>query len=207
MSNGEHADGHDISGQALSAQRFQMLEDIARELAGDIVFPTSFDAVLELRKILQDPERNIREITDALQLEPLISAKLIHLANARNHNGQPVVDLHSAIEALGLKTVRSSAMSIVVAQLLRAKGMAEFSVMADVLWDHSIRSAAAARIIAANCTRLNPEEAILASMVHDLGAFYMLYRAAQYDELRRSPDTIKFLIKCATNLVLQDEGG
>jgi HD-like signal output (HDOD) protein len=194
MSNGEHADGRDISGHALSAQRFQMLEDIARELAGDVVFPTSFDAVLGLRKILQDPERNIREITDALQLEPLISAKLIHLANAQNHNGRPVVDLHSAIEVLGLKTVRSSAMSIVVAQLLRAKGMAEFSDMANVLWDHSIRSAAAARIIAANCTRLNPEEAMLASMVHDLGAFYMLYRAAQYDELRRRPDTIKFLI-------------
>ena len=35
---------------------------------------------------------------------------------------------------------------------------------------------------------------MLAGLIHDLGAFYMLYRAAQYDELRRRPDTIKHVI-------------
>ncbi|MGB7501155.1 MAG: HDOD domain-containing protein [Azonexus sp.] len=184
----------DKSGHALSAQRFRMLEDIARELAGDVVFPTSFDAVLGLRKILQDPERSVQEISHALSLEPLISAKLINLANSHCHNGKTVVDLQSAIDVLGLKTVRSRAIAIVMAQLLRSKSMAEFSGMTNALWDHSIRSAAAARVIAANCTRLNPEEAMLAGMIHDLGAFYMLYRASQYEELRHRPDTIKFLI-------------
>ena len=41
---------------------------------------------------------------------------------------------------------------------------------------------------------LNADTAMLACMIHDLGAFYMLYRAAQYDELRHRPDTIKHLI-------------
>src|SRR6185369_16799685 len=34
----------------------------------------------------------------------------------------------------------------------------------------------------------------LAGLVHDLGAFYMLYRAAHYPELRARPDTMKHLI-------------
>ncbi|MPN64435.1 hypothetical protein SDC9_212207 [bioreactor metagenome] len=35
---------------------------------------------------------------------------------------------------------------------------------------------------------------MLAGLIHDLGAFYMLYRAAQYDELRARPDTVRYLI-------------
>lgn len=190
-SNGTNSDK---SGEALKDQRFHMLEDIARELAGDVVFPTNFDAVVALRKILQDPQLSIQDLTQALALEPLISAKLIHRANMQGGNNKTIADLQTAIKTLGLKTVRNCAMSIVMAQLLRSKGMAELSGMANALWEHSIRSAAAARVIAANCTRLNPEEAMLAGMIHDLGGFYMLYRAAQYDELRHRPDSIRFLM-------------
>ena len=43
-------------------------------------------------------------------------------------------------------------------------------------------------------TRINPEEAMLAGMVHDIGAFYMIHRAAQYEELVLRPDTTKYLI-------------
>lgn len=184
----------DKSGGALNDQRFHMLEDIASELAGDVVFPTSFDAVVALRRILQDPKLSVEGLSQALALEPLISAKLIHRANMQGGDGKTIADLQTAIKTLGLKTVRNCAMSIVMAQLLRSKGMAELSGMANALWEHSIRSAAAARVIAANCTRLNPEEAMLAGMIHDLGGFYMLYRAAQYDELRQRPDSIRFLM-------------
>ena len=34
---------------------------------------------------------------------------------------------------------------------------------------------------------------MLAGMIHDIGAFYMLYRASLYDELRERPDTVKYL--------------
>ncbi|MFZ4535349.1 MAG: hypothetical protein ACOYNV_03465 [Propionivibrio sp.] len=46
----------DKSGESLTAQRFQMLEEIARELAGDIIFPTCFDAAFRLRKELQNAD-------------------------------------------------------------------------------------------------------------------------------------------------------
>jgi len=186
----------DKKGEALKAQRFQMLEDIANELSGEVIFPTYFDAVLRLRKVLQDPNLNLAEIIKAISVEPLVSAKLLHLANsvAFNPAGHEVVDLKSAIIRLGLNTVQSTAIAIVMTQLLRAKGMAEFAELTHVLWEHSIRSAAAARIVAQSVPRLNPDEAMLSGLIHDLGAFYMLYRATQYDELRHRPDSVKYLI-------------
>jgi len=196
MTDNSFANDPDKKGDALKAQRFQMLEDIAKELAGEVVFPTYFDAILRLRKILQDPEQSIAEIAAAVAIEPLISAKLLHLANsvAFNPDGREVVDLKSAIMRLGLNAVRSAALSIVLNQLLRARGMADYSVMTQGLWEHSIKTSAAARVIARTASRLNADEAMLAGLIHDLGAFYMLYRATQYDELRHRPDSIKYLI-------------
>lgn len=187
---------NDKTGNDLKAQRFQMLEDIAKELSGEVVFPTYFDAVLRLRKVLQDPNETIAGIAAAVSLEPLISAKLLHLANsvAFNPHGNQVVDLKSAVTRLGLNTVRSAALAIVMTQLLRAKGMASFANLTHKLWEHSIHTAAAARVLAKQHTRLNADEAMLAGLIHDLGAFYMLYRATQYDELRERPDTVRYLI-------------
>lgn len=186
----------DKKGDALKAQRFQMLEDIAKELSGEVVFPTYFDAVLRLRKLLNDPEQSIGNIAHAISVEPLISAKLLHLANSVvfNPEGRELVDLKSAITRLGLNAVRTTALSIVMTQLMRAKGMADFAEITRSLWEHSVKSAAAAKVIAQKLTRINPEEAMLGGLIHDLGAFYMLYRATQYEELRHRPDTIKYLI-------------
>ncbi|MBU3696190.1 HDOD domain-containing protein [Dechloromonas sp.] len=184
------------TGDDLKAQRFQMLEDIAKELSGEVVFPTYFDAVLRLRKVLQDPNETIGSISSAVSLEPLISAKLLHLANsvAFNPQGNQVVDLKSAVSRLGLNAVRSAALSIVIGQLLRAKGMASFADLTHKLWEHSVHTAAAARVLAREHTRFNVDEAMLAGLIHDLGAFYMLYRATQYEELRERPDTVRYLI-------------
>jgi len=189
-------DDQDKTGDALKSQRFQMLADIAKELSGEVVFPTYFDAVLRLRKLLNNPDVSMTDIAHAVAVEPLISAKLLQLANsaAFNTGGRQLVDLKSAITRLGLNSVRTTALSIVMTQLMRAKGMAEFSNITQSLWEHSITTAAAANIIARQLSRQNPEEAMLAGLIHDLGAFYMLYRATQYEELRHRPDTIKYLI-------------
>ena len=186
----------DKTGDALKAQRFAMLADIAQELSGDVVFPTYFDAVLRLKTALQDPDITMAAVAEAVSLEPLISAKLLHLANSviLNPEGREIVDLKSAIIRLGLNAVRTAGLSIVMTQLMRAKNMADFAEITHSLWEHSVQSAAAAKIVAQRMSRLNSDEAMLAGLIHDLGAFYMLYRATQYEELRHRPDSIKYLI-------------
>ena len=186
----------DKSGQALNAQRFQMLEDIARELAGVVVFPTYFDAAFRLRKELQNPDLPIPRIAKIVSLEPLVATKLMHLAGSvlYSTDGSPARDLQSAIKRLGVELVRTTALAIAMNQLMRSKETAVFSEFTRVLWDHSLKTAAATRLLARKFTHISPDEAMLAGLVHDLGAFYMLYRAAQYPELRVRPDSVKYLI-------------
>ena len=51
-----NSDDRDKKGDELKAQRFEMLADIAKELSGEVIFPTYFDAALHLRRELQQPD-------------------------------------------------------------------------------------------------------------------------------------------------------
>lgn len=186
----------DKTGAELKAQRFQMLADIAAELKSDVTFPTSFDVALRLRKLLNDPDADIRQITTLIGAEPLISSKLLYIANsvAVNTTGRAIRDLNTAIARLGMKTVRSVALGVALKQIMLSKELACFNQFMPSLWEHSLKTAAGAQVIARSLTRLNPGEAMLAGLTHDLGAFYMLYRAAQYEELRVRPDTVRHLV-------------
>jgi HD-like signal output (HDOD) protein len=186
----------DKRGAELKAQRVKMLEDIARELSGEVVFPTCFDVVVRLRKALQDPNCGVDQIVTLVNLDPLVASKLLRAANsvAFNPGSSEVRDLKSAVTRLGLNLVRTTAMSVAMNQLLRSKNMGGFEGLTRQLWQHSMVTASAARVVARQSTRFSPDVAMLAGLVHDLGAFYLVYRAAEYAELRMRPDTVKYLV-------------
>jgi HD-like signal output (HDOD) protein len=189
------ATSEDKKGDALKQQRFQMLADIASEMSGEIVFPTCFDAVLRLRNALRDPDVPVERIVALVRGEPVICARLILQANAAAQGGSGEIrDIGKAVIRLGVNAVRQTALAVAMAQLVRSKELVPFSELSRVLWRHSLQTAAGAQVIAATLSRVNADEALFAGLIHDLGAFYMLYRAAQYEELRMRPDSVHYLI-------------
>ncbi len=74
------------------------------------------------------------------------------------------------------------------------------------LWERSVNVAALAYVIAKKMTPLNPDEAMFAGIVHDLGRFYLLSQAVDYPELLENQvalaETVNDLAERATRLVL-----
>ncbi len=185
----------DKFGTELAAQRFQMLEDIAKELAGEVVFPTCFNVAVRIRQVLDDPNTSMEKIAVVVGGDPLVSTKLLALANSAAYAAsQPVRDVRGAVQRLGLQSVRSISLAIAMKQLLLSRELVTFDELTIRLWQHSLLSASASSVVARHMTRINPDEAFLAGMVHDIGAFYMLYRAAQYPELSSRPESVKYLV-------------
>jgi HD-like signal output (HDOD) protein len=186
----------DKKGAELDRQRFSMLEDIARELSSDVVFPTCFETIMVLRKTLQDQADSIGMVADVVALEPLVAARVVALANSviYSRNGSKARSLPHAIERVGLRNVRMVALSTLMQQLMLSRDAVVFKDMASRLWAHSIHTAAAAFVIARRLSRVNPDEAQLAGLIHDIGGFYMLYRAAHYDELVLRPESAAHLV-------------
>lgn len=188
----EHSDKSD---DALAAQRFQMLEDLARELSGPIVFPTNFDVAARIRRLANDPDVTLKEMALAVSADPLISSKLLAMANSSAYaDAQPLNDIFAAVSRLGLENVCSVSLSIAMRQIVMLGSMIQFADLANLLWIHTLRSASACYVVAKRMTNIDPNVAFFAGMVHDIGAFYMLYRANKYPELVARPESLKFLV-------------
>ncbi len=166
---------------------FRILEDIARDLSGDINFPICMDAAILIRNTLKDPFANLARVSQIVSFEPLISSKLLRLANSVSYNpaGKIISELSTAIARLGFDVVRTTSLAVAMDQMLKSRNLANFDQIGQSFWEHSIQVSAIARVLARRLGRINPDEAMLAGLVHDIGIFYLLYRAAEYPEYRR----------------------
>jgi putative nucleotidyltransferase with HDIG domain len=165
---------------------FRILEDIARDLSGDINFPTCMDAAILVRNTLRDPLTSLERVVKVVGIEPLISSKLLRLANSVSYNpsGKRISDLSTAIGRLGFEAVRTTSLAVAMDQMLKSRNLAAYDKIAHQAWEHSLQVAAIARVLARRIGRINADEAMLAGLVHDIGIFYLLFRAAEYAEYR-----------------------
>lgn len=165
---------------------FRILEDIARDLSGDVNFPTCMDAAMLVRDTLRDPLVAAPQVVRAISAEPLISSKLLRLANsvAYNPSGATITDLQLAITRLGFEVVRTTSLAVALEQMLKSRNLSAYDAISRAAWEHSIHVASIARVLARRLGRINPDDAMLAGLVHNIGIFYLLYRAAEYPEYR-----------------------
>lgn len=173
-----------VSGLSDRAGRF--MRDISEELAsGSVTFPTSMDATLRIRRMIDDPDIGLETLGKAIVAEPLLSSKLVRLANsaAFGSGGPAVTDVKTAALRVGVARIRTLAIAVAVDQMVQARQMAPVKLLARQLWEHSVNVAALAFVLTRRLTGLNPDTALYAGIVHDIGQFYLLSRVAEYPEL------------------------
>lgn len=175
-----------------STIHLRILEDISRDLSGDVNFPICLDAAVLVRNTLKDPFASLDQVAQAISVEPLISSKLLRLANSVSYNpsGRIILDLSAAISRLGFEVVRTTSLAVALDQMLKSKNLSAYEPLARKAWEHSVQVAAIARVLARRLGRINPDEAMLAGMVHDMGVFYLLYRATDYPEYKGNDEAL-----------------
>ena len=177
---------------------FKILEDIAQDLSGEQVsFPTFLDVTFKVRSALKNPNLSVDQLAKLVCVEPLMSAKIIRMANsvALNVSGRPVADVRNAIVRVGMEAVRTISFAVAMEQLIHSRQMQSFVDISRKLWDHTAHTAAICRILAPKIApKINPDEAMFAGMVHDIGVFYLLSRAAPFPELVKNRESLYDLL-------------
>lgn len=177
---------------------FHFLQDIATDLAsGDVNFPTFSAATVEVRAALDDANVNAEKLARVISREPLVSAKLVRLANsaALNPSGRQIADVRTAVIRVGHANVRSVAVAVAYDQLRADRELQKQRGRAEAAWRHSVQVASLSYVIASKLTRLPPDEALFAGLVHDIGYFYLLWRASRYPELESNPAAIDAILR------------
>lgn len=182
----------------MTADAFLELHDqIARDLSsGKVVFPTYFNVTLKVRNLLKDPSLSVEQIAKGINMEPLLATRLLQHANAaalRGNSGE-VTDLKFAIMRIGVDAVRAISFSLAIEQLACSKHMAPFAALSQKLWEHSVTTAAMAQCLAARSRKVRPDEAMFAGLVHDIGAFYLLFRCAEHPILSQDHEGLLNLV-------------
>ncbi|HEX9746569.1 MAG TPA: HDOD domain-containing protein [bacterium] len=141
------------------------------EMAKDL--PTLPTVVAQVMVTLDQPTSSARDLERLVANDQAIAARLLKLANSAFY-GLPgkVTSLGRAITLLGFNTVRSLVLTIgVIDKFNGAKGSESFD--RGDFWEHSLSVAVASRILATKDPGLNPDEAHIAGLLHDMGTIIL----------------------------------
>lgn len=166
--------------------RLDALNSIAAQaIRGELSFPTNVDATLRLQKALNDPECHADAAARLVLAEPLLAARTVAIANSVTYNrsGNDVTSVRAAVQRVGFRTLGALAASVIVRQLSSEITEPDLRARADALWRHSAHVAALAQVIARRVSFVDPETAMFAGIVHEVGGFYMLSQAHKYPGL------------------------
>jgi HD-like signal output (HDOD) protein len=166
--------------------RLEAFKSIAAQAGrGELTFPTNVDATLKLQRALSDPDLHADEGARLVQAEPLLAARTVAIANsvAYNRSGNAVTNVRAAVQRVGFRTLNALAAAVMVRQLDSKITQPDLRAKANQLWQHSAHVAALSQVIARRITRVDPETALFAGIVHEVGGFYLLSRAAEFPGL------------------------
>ena len=151
--------------------------------AGKLKVPSLPEVAFRIRQAIQDESKNTFQIAKIIQLEPVLTTRLIKVANSPIYRGhKDIKDCHSAISRLGMTTTRTLVTSIAIQQVYGAKHPKVRKALKKN-WRHSSQVAAISYVLGRVTPGIQPDRALLAGLVHDIGVLPVLRYSEDYPEV------------------------
>jgi HD-like signal output (HDOD) protein len=176
---------------------FEFVQLLAQELSsGKVELPSFPDIAIKVRKVLADDNVNLDMVLRVVGSEPTLAARLLQIANsAALSNGTPVRDLRNAVQRMGLNMVRGASIAFAMAQMKKAHDLKGLEAPMAALWQRCTAVAAMAHVVARRMTKVNPDTALLAGLLHGVGELYILTRANRHPALFADPPVYETIVR------------
>ncbi len=167
-----------------------------QDLIGDnLNLPSLPDIAQRIQQAFADGLVNAETVGAIIQSDPVITAKIIMVANSALYGGRaPIESLQQAVVRLGLETTRKLVMTYSVKELFDSKTSDMKSHM-HAVWKHSQHVASLCRLLADRLDGFDAEQCQLAGLVHDIGEVAILQYAQEHEELRNDPEKLLESVK------------
>ncbi len=162
----------------LTTATFTFVNTLATDISsGDFELPSWPEIVVRIKRALENDECSVEQVLRLIGSEPVLAARLLKVVNAELvHGHEPIKDLRTMVNQLGVDVAQGVAISLAAAQGCQSQDMRPVKPYLVELWRHSVQVAAIAYILAKKFTQINPDEAYLAGLLHDVGKLYVLMR-------------------------------
>lgn len=139
-----------------------------------LVLPTLPEAALQVREIAESDDSSILDLVKVISTDTALSARLIRVCNSPLFRGSRAIEnLNMAVSRLGMAYTSNLAMGLAMQQLFQATSdMIDKRLRAT--WQTSTEVAGICHVLAQHYTKLKPEQATLAGLVHLIGILPVL---------------------------------
>lgn len=147
----------------------QLMQAFSQHYLDDELEIPSMPAVaMELRKAMQS-DIGIAEAVKFIQLDPVMSAKLVQVANCPLYiSANPAKSCFEAVNRIGLNATKNLIISLSLKQVFSSNNKLISSYL-EKAWKHSIYISGICHVLAKITKSVDPEEALLAGLISDIG--------------------------------------
>jgi HD-like signal output (HDOD) protein len=182
--------GCKVTEVAVTQTENQLFQEIQAACSkGELQIPAMPEVAARLARMAEDPQIGLPDIARVVQSDPGVAGAVMHAANSALYcSGRPIGDLKSAVVRLGMALTRSLAASFALRQTFRISSpLIEQRIRA--LWEHSVDVSAMSYVLARKLKGFDPERALLAGLIHDIGAIPIL-TYIERSALQPAPETL-----------------
>lgn len=148
-----------------------------------LILPTLPEVALKIRDAVNDPDVNSNSLSGVIGQDAALAARIIKVANSPLLRGSVVVDnLQLAITRMGINFVRNLATGLAMEQMFQATHDSVDKRLRRS-WEHSLEVASISHVLASHFTKLKPDQATLAGLVHEIGILPILTLAEENPQI------------------------
>lgn len=161
----------------------------------ELVLPTMPEMALKVREVAENPNASVKQLADVIGSDAGLTARIIKVANSALYRGAvEIQDLNMALMRLGMSTTCTLATGLAMEQMFQAT-----TDMVDKrlrqTWQISSEIAGLCTLLCKRYTRLRPDQATLAGLVHKIGVLPILSYAEDHPALLKDSITLDSIIK------------
>lgn len=163
--------------------------------ADKLVLPTMPEMALRVREVASDPNASVKQLAAVIGCDTALTARIIKIANSAIFRGAvEIKDLNMALARLGMLTASTLATGLAMEQMFQATTDMLDKRLRQV-WSSSSEVAGLCTVMCKHYTKLRPDQATLAGLVHKIGVLPVLAYAEDHPSLLRDSITLDSIIR------------
>jgi HD-like signal output (HDOD) protein len=178
----------------------KLAEKVQKELIqaidnDELVLPTLPEVALKVREAAEDPDISIPQLSKVIGNDAALTARIIKVVNSPLlRTNKEITDLQMAVGRLGINYTCNLATGLAMEQMFQATSDVVDRKMREV-WNKSTEIAGICHVLCKHYTRLLPDQATLAGLVHQIGVLPILTYAEDHSELLADSISLNHVIE------------
>lgn len=146
--------------------------ELVTDISGLVTLP---EVYLHINRIVEDPNCSASDIARAVSKDPSFTVRLLQIANSALYHFSSSVDtVEKAVILIGTSQIRNLALSMSAVRSFA--GLPNELVSMENFWKHSLLCALAAKHLAREMRRCDPDSLFTAGLLHDIGELVIFNR-------------------------------